>query len=376
MEILKKKDKYYNISRINKTDALYRMIIGQRSNGKTYSVLKQVLEKKCNKNLPSAYIRRYAETITPKNLAELFNPFNHTGNGLIEKLTGGQWNTTSYKANKFVFAWYDEEKGKITDTSKDVIMYTGALNTWENTKGADKGEIAYLIFDEFMSREGYLTNEFVLFMNVVSSFIRDRDSTIIYLLGNTVSKYCPYFAEFGIKGIEKMKKGEIQVIHYDTKGLTMAIEYCDGVEATRKVSKYFAFQNPRLSMITGGEWEIPHYPHIPISINEDVIIKRVFIKFDGNIIACDICRDVSCNGMILCVHEHNKTIQNENKQLIYCREPDSNPLHVHDLRSKPTKINDLFIQLVLQSKVFYSTNDVGEIFSNFFMEFTNTKKRV
>jgi len=35
---------YYDRTEIDKTGAAYRLIIGQRSNGKTYSVLKTIIE--------------------------------------------------------------------------------------------------------------------------------------------------------------------------------------------------------------------------------------------------------------------------------------------------------------------------------------------
>jgi hypothetical protein len=72
------------------------------------------------------------------------------------------------------------------------------------TKGQDRGEVSIILFDEFLIREQYLRDEFVDFMNVVSSLIRDRDGAIIYMLANSVSKYSPYWKEFGITGIESM----------------------------------------------------------------------------------------------------------------------------------------------------------------------------
>jgi len=367
-----KKSEHYSYKRIDKTDSLYNLIIGMRSNGKTYGSLEKVLKSKSKNGRASAYIRRYAESITPKNLKDLFSPLSHSGNNLISELTNGQWNCTSYKANKFTFAFYDTEKGKITENSDDVIMYTAALNTWETSKGADKGAINYIIFDEFMTRELYLANEFVIFMNVVSSFIRDRDCTKIYMLANTVSKQCPYFSEFGIKkDVMTMKKGEIQIIKYDTAGLQLAVEYCDSVTASRKTSKYFAFDNPRLQMITSGEWEIPHYPRAPISIQHADIKKRIYIKYDERVIAADMVRDPETHGTFINVHEHSDEIRNYEKQIVYIKEPDSNPRHLHDLRDKTNEYSKLFVELIILNKIFYSNNDIGDLFNNFVKEFSH-----
>ena len=39
-----KKFKYYSLKNIQQKDATYNVIFGERSNGKTYAVLKQALE--------------------------------------------------------------------------------------------------------------------------------------------------------------------------------------------------------------------------------------------------------------------------------------------------------------------------------------------
>ena len=374
-KITGKKSDHYSYDRIDKTKSLYNLIIGQRSNGKTYGALKKILDKKQKNGRPSAYIRRYDESIRPKNIQDLFNPFNSQGgNGYIEQITNDRYNCTSYKSNKFYFARYDDEQGKIVETSDDVILYTAALNVWETTKGSDKGAINYIVFDEFMTRELYLADEFVKFMNVISSFVRDRDNVVIYMLANTVSKQCPYFREFGIKNIEKMKRGEIQIVKYDTDGLQLAVEYCDGIESTKKINKYFAFDNPRLQMITGGEWEIPHYPRCPISFNKNDIKHCLYIMYDDKIMRADFVRDTETHGLFLNIHPHYTDNKLPDNAIIYCREPDTNPRHIHDLRDKQLPIAAEFVNLIISRKIFYSDNDTGDLFNNFILTFSGKQK--
>lgn len=64
---------YYDRTEIDKTEAAYRLIIGQRSNGKTYSILKTIIEQYFTEGKRSAYIRRYQEEIMPKNIQLLFS---------------------------------------------------------------------------------------------------------------------------------------------------------------------------------------------------------------------------------------------------------------------------------------------------------------
>jgi len=96
-----------------------------------------------------------------------------------------------------------------------------------------------------MTRQGYLQNEFILYCNLLSSLIRNREDAVIYMCANTVNRYCPYFKEMGLKDVDTMPQGQICIYTYGNADLTVAVEYCDPVKATEKVaSKYFAFDNP------------------------------------------------------------------------------------------------------------------------------------
>ena len=86
------KEMFYDISKIDATGATYRMIIGQRSNGKSYSVCRHIVENYITKGERGAYLRRWEEDITPKNISSLFDP--HID--LIVELSGGKWNAISY----------------------------------------------------------------------------------------------------------------------------------------------------------------------------------------------------------------------------------------------------------------------------------------
>lgn len=129
-------EKYYNIEPIDNTGAVYRMIIGQRSNGKTYSVCKHIIDNYIDKGERAAYIRRYEEDITPKNIASLFAPHYKT---IIEK-TNGRYNSVFYRAKEFHLCYMDED-GKITEKDPTAFCISAAINTAEHTKGQDRGEV-------------------------------------------------------------------------------------------------------------------------------------------------------------------------------------------------------------------------------------------
>ena len=363
--IQKEKSQYYDIGPIDATNAVYRMIIGQRSNGKTYSVCRHMIENYFDKGDRSAYIRRWDEDIQPKHLSSLFAP--HTD--LIMEKSGGKYNGVFYRAKEFHFCFYDED-GKVVEKDPTAFCVTASINTAEHTKGQDRGEIKLILFDEFMTRVGYLRDEFVQYCNLLSSLIRNRNDTVIYMCANTVNRYCPYFEEMGLKDIENMPQGEVYVYTYGNSDLTVAVEYCDPVKATEKVaSKYFAFDNPQLQMITSGAWELQFYPRAPYKILDSDIKYKFFIEFGNNMLCGNIVQ--KREDLFIFIHQQTKDVDIKPTDVFYTDEFTTSVCHVRFLKDQPTELHKLIFQLFAKKAVCFSTNEVGEIVRNWLIEVNN-----
>lgn len=55
----KSKEKFYDGSDICKLNTVYRIVIGARSNGKTYFAIRRAITKFFKDGKPSTYVRRY-----------------------------------------------------------------------------------------------------------------------------------------------------------------------------------------------------------------------------------------------------------------------------------------------------------------------------
>lgn len=310
----------------------------------------------------SAYIRRYEEDITPKNLNSLFQPLYP----LIEELSNGNYNCVAYRAKEFHLAFVNEE-GKIESRDPIAFCITASINTAEHTKGQDRGEIHLVCFDEFMTRQGYLQNEFILYCNLLSSLIRSRDNTIIYMLANTVNKYCPYFKEMGLKDIDTMPQGQIWLYTYGEKTLTVAVEYCSPVKATEKTaSKYFAFDNPQLDMINTGAWELQFYPRAPFKDVSKFKKAEFYIQFGEQLLCGELIQHKT--DLFIFVHPHTKDLEVDDLTPLYTDGFTSSVCHVHFLNDCPTPLHKLIRDLIVKKAVCFSDNPTGEIFRNWLME--------
>ena len=368
----KELQEFYDIGPIDETNAVYRMIIGARSNGKTYSVCRHIVENYFARGERAAYIRRWDEDIQPKNISSLFAPHYQ----LIEELSGGEYNSVAYRAKEFHFVHLDEE-GKVDKKDPEAFCVTASINTAEHTKGQDRGEIHLILFDEFMTRNAYLPNEFVQYCNLLSSLIRNRDNCIIYMLANTVNRYCPYFKEMGLKDVESMPQGQVYLYNYGNADLTVAVEYCDPVKATEKVaSKYFAFDNPQLEMITSGAWELMMYPRPPYKIFETDIKYRFYIQFGDAMLCGEIVHPTHGAGtsdLFIFIHPQTKDIEIGNKTALYTDSFTTSRCHVRFLKDQPTNVHKLITNLILKKAVCFSSNETGEIFRNWLINDQSVK---
>ena len=352
--------KYYSLNKINKKDATYNVIFGERSNGKTYATLKQALENYFDNGSQFAYIRRWSVDVQPKRMNNLFNAIIE--DGYLEKLSGGKFTAIFFRTGRFYLCTYND-KGKPIYNEEDIIGYAFSLSENEHNKANSYPRVTTIIFDEFLTNKIYLPDEFILFMNTISTIVRQRTNVKIYMLGNTVNKFCPYFKEMGLTNILSMKQGSIDLYTYGESKLKVAVEYADSKKKFKKNNFYFAFNNPKLKMITGGAWELNIYPHAPVKWLPKNIIFTYFIDFNDNIYQCEIINKDT--NVFTFIHEKTTPIKNPDKDIIYTL--DYNPKINYNVNIlKPlTDYQNRITWFYTHDRVYYQDNNVGDAINNY-----------
>ena len=354
------KQKFYTLDNILKKDCTYNVIFGERSNGKTYSVLLYGLKEWVKNGGQLAIVRRWKEDITGRRAAEIFSSLNE--NKEIQKLSKGLYTGITYWGGKFYACNYDENRKAIYN-DEDCIAYVFSLSDMEHNKSISYPKITTILFDEFMTKYIYLNDEFILFMNTVSTIIRHRTNVKIFMCGNTVNKYCPYFSEMGLTHILEQKQGTIDVYTYGNSDLKVAVEYCTNNKTEKKNNFYFAFNNPKLHMITGGSWELDIYPHLPIKYRDKDIEFIYFIMFNGYTYQCEI---VSLNGeMFTYIHIKTTEIKDINKDLIYTLDFNYQLNYNRNIYKPISKLQEKILWFFKTDRVFYQNNEVGDSINNY-----------
>lgn len=352
--------------------AQYNLVIGERANGKTYGALNYCLDNFFKTGEKFGLIRRWDTDFQGQKGSQLaFNMFvqNHYGKNVIKEKSGGKYTGMEYWAGAYYFTAPDT--AGIVKRTRTVAGYGFALNREESYHEGEYPDLTTLVFDEFLTRGVYLTDEFVLFGNLISTIKRHRQNLKIIMLGNTINKYCPYFAEMGLYNIKKMQKGDLEVYHYGNSDLAVAVEFSDSPSKKTKSDPFFAFNNPKLKMITTGAWELAIYPHLPMKYSEKDIVFRFFIDFADDIIQGNIIRGK--DGPWLYMHRKTTPVK-YSTDLLFTFEESPSIYKVYNIFRSDLPVVRTIRDLLQNHKVFYSDNDTGEIVRNFLL--TSKQKNI
>ena len=366
-DMKQEKSKFYSLTKILNKKADYNIIFGERSNGKTYAALLYGLKRFVATGEQFAYIRRWREDLRGKRAENLFS--NHVANGAVEEITNGECNAIFYLSGKWYLAKYDAEKKKYYPQNTP-FCYGFCLSEQEHEKSSSYPNVTTIIFDEFLTRRYYLPDEFMLFMNLLSTIIRQRDNVKVFMLGNTINKYCPYFSEMGLKQVTNMEQGTIDIYKFGQGGAVVAVEYCSTIVKQKASNKYFCFDNQNLQMITGGKWELAAYPHLPTKYTPKDVLFVYYIVFNEVILQGNIIQKGSENFTY--IHMKTTPIKDDDNALIYSLEMNGKPNYKRKLLSTATYIEAQVTRYFATDKVFYQNNEVGEIVRNYLMTSART----
>lgn len=378
------KSKHYNGEDLLKLNAVYSCVVSLRSNGKTF-FFKYVALFGYHKNGVDingyledggqlAYIRRWYDDFRGGKAPIMYDDFinNPELGNIVEKNTKGKWNSIHYESGKWYLQKVDLD-GKVESRDPNFFAIEFSITGEEHYKSTSYPGVRFIFFDEFISRGYYLPDEFIKFQNLVSTIVRNRTDIRIFMAANTINKYCPYFEEMGLKNVKTQKQGTIDLYKYGNSDLTVAFEYAkDESKGRSKVaSKYFAFDNPKLKMITTGEWEIDLYPHLPEKYIDSDIRYMYFIVFDQEILQCEIIHKP--NKLFTFIHRKTTPIKEGEKALIYQQGYNPLPNYKRKINRPSNKMEAKIWSFFSNDKVFYQDNTVGETVRNYLL-WCNTPK--
>lgn len=354
-------NKILEISEKEKTPAI--VIVGGKGNGKTYSVIEHYLEIFLTKGYCLRYLRRYADSIRPKAIQSLLKPQIKN----ITIMSGGKYNNYMYYQNRFYLTKTDKNGNKIAKCNNPFII-CGALNAVESYTGADEGQCSAIFFDEFLSREKELKDEFNSLMIYHNNCLRNRTEvyTPLILVGNTVSRTSSLSKDFGIN-LFNLTKGEITIVKNSKKETVAVVEYCETTQKMDNAGKtiYSKFAKD-VKMIYSGDWQVSNYPRLSVyKYESSTNILNVLLKKD------EIELILSFNIYKNNVYGYVKQRERENIDIICINRVDITPPNTFTHFDLNIKFFKLWLKLNSSQKIFFKNCEVGELYRDFLLNFKN-----
>lgn len=350
---------HYNIIPLLEKGCEYSIGYGEKSNGKSTAVQMLAVIINVLYGVQTVLLRCYDEDFKKGRADKMFAG---VPSDFIVDVTKGEYDTIIYKNFKWYLARFDEKNGAYILAQDPFCFRVSILNAGSSFQFPN---VEMIFYDEFITRQGNYPNEFVDFQTVLSTIIRLKSSVQIFLMGNTVNYYSVYFEEMGLYNIRNQKQGTIDVYEMGVGGSRIAVEYTDTIPDKKKSNKYFAFNNPKLEMITNGSWQLNLYPHLVIKYRPKDIKFTYYILFDKKSFVCEVINKE--NNYCMYIRHHLQTDKNIDfdKDIIYMLKEDTRPNISKDIFTPFLPVNQKILSFFVNNKVFYETNAIGDTIKAF-----------
>lgn len=355
---------YYNPCTLPLETCPYSDILSERSIGKTTNLL---LFGMCANKLYGTviqYIRQSEEMTAPSVARELFDTIlNYDGGRYVRQLTDDKYNSIYVHWRRAYYCLRDDE-GKVIDQSEDPFLVMLSIDrnlSYKSSYNAPKGD--FIIYDEFIGKPASET-EFVNFMDLLKTIIRQRKTPRVILSANTINLNHSYFREQEIsKEVRKLKTGDSEIFTTE-RGTRIYVEIFGAkqTQIKRDINKmFFGFKNPRLSSITGTNavWSFDCYPHIVVNEKDKYVTRRLRIKHCDMLLQADIM-ETEDRGIISNVHPATTTYS------------DSIVLTNGEVWARNElfgvgkgQLCELFWRLYRANKVYYDSNETGALLAEY-----------
>jgi hypothetical protein len=351
-----------SLKQIKAENAPYNIIMSGRSDGKSFAVLEEILQNKLKKNKQGAIIRRWDLDFKRGRGAKMWANLVSEG-----KLVGTGWDDIIFRGSQWFLAKWDEDTGTY-EYDNSPLCHALAMSDVEHTKSTSYPEVTTILFDEFIPMNGYFPDEFVVFINLLSTVIRKyRKDVTIYLCANTITTDSPYFREFGLTHIKNQKPGTIEVYKQGEHGCKIAVEILPQVPNRDKTNSdyYFAFDNPKLAMVRGDGFEIAMYPHLPTGehIRPRDIKRRFYVYYNDELIEGNVVRHDNVDYLYF--HIKTTALSDEDSDRVYTEDPDIRRNWYVNILTPGDKFGTSIFKYFKYQKVFYQDNEVGNSINNY-----------
>lgn len=333
--------------------AQYIIELGGRSIGKSYFWRTMMLTDWFLNGSRIAYIRRYGEDVSPAKVAQYFAGVDW------DKLTGGKFDGIVCKSGQ-IMAVKRDEKRKVIDSA--IVGYYFAIALDEHYKSSDYQNIVWAVFEEFITRGRYLPDESDRLQNLISTLVRDNACTCV-MIGNTITRACPYFSEWSLTHVPRMVAGDVDIYHVGET--VIRVDMCAAAMSIKKTSSKMFFGKSK-KMVAENEWHSDIFPKCPVNpYAESRVLHTVYFDNAGLTMRVEVRRSDYGDAFVWVTPVDFKFTHIENVRIVSRRLTSLSPYHQQTFR--PLCPAELFIITAFeQGKIYYCDNLTGTDFKTIY----------
>ena len=265
---------HYDIHPLMKVNADWNILYGERSNGKSYQAKYEIMfaPEILEGDKRFILVWRYDDDMKNAKLEKYFEDVD------VSRLTDGKYNTISIYRKEVYLANYIStrkmERGK-------KIGYCIPLQHEGAFAGSSYLDVDNMIYEEFMPRDKpYLYQEPDKLMNLYCTVDRKQKRVKVWMIGNTISRVCPYLYDWDLYPIvRKQEQGTIEIKEIPVSeygdSIKLAIEHCKATGQTSfTIGKHSA-------MLNSGEWQSDPQPHLRVPYKDCRLLCRCIFQYSG-----------------------------------------------------------------------------------------------
>lgn len=342
--------KYYSVEKIMSYRCTYNILLGQRSNGKSYSVKKECVKEAFLGMGDLIYLRRWKLELKQEDVIDYFRDCP------VEEITGGEYNHIDVFRSRIYLATINKETGEIKRGR--AIGRTADLAGASHLKSViQRGQYKNIIYEEFCTDSGYIGGgkEPNKLMQFVATVFGVQYTGRVWLIGNTVSRYNPYFFCWQLKSLQKMKPGDIDIYKFKDgdEEISIAVEFCSSLNVSNNM-----FIGDAKANITTGVWETTSQPQIPEEFGKFKVVYKMAVEYQDFRFILKVIRNAAKEMLLLCVNDPDEKAKRIVSDKI------GGDVMTTTKMIPLTKGDKIILSLIKRGKMVYANNLVGTDFQS------------
>lgn len=287
--------KFYSLSQMNKTGAQYRMLLGEKSNGKSYAVKSFVIDEAYRLNRKFIYMRRFREDLKTVDVNSYF------ADAPVRDITHHEYERVIVDKGILYLANYNEDEDKF-DKGPELgrCVY---LSGYEHFASQAFPDTYNIVYEEFITQRTYLPNEPAQLQKMTSTILRDREG-VVFLVGNTINRVCPYFTEWQLTHTIKQEPGTIEIYNFHRENdegediiTKVAVERCLSSNSSTKM-----FFGKTSEFIVKGGWEVYDKAKPEKDMKEYTMLYECLLEKQGFAFVMRLMVDPESGGQFVYVY--------------------------------------------------------------------------